>query len=50
VILSNGLWQRRFASDPAIIGKTMLLDGKKYDIVGAVGREESCAEHGAPTT
>src|SRR5271165_1686235 len=34
VILSNGLWQRRFASDPAIIGKTMLLDGKKYDIVG----------------
>ena len=39
VILSNGLWQRRFGSDPAIIGKTMLLDGKKYDIVGVAGRE-----------
>jgi putative ABC transport system permease protein len=38
-ILSNGLWQRRFASDPAIIGKTMLLDGKRYDIVGVAGRE-----------
>jgi putative ABC transport system permease protein len=38
-ILSNGLWQRRFASDPAIVGKTMLLDGKKYDIVGVAGSE-----------
>jgi len=38
-ILSHGLWQRRFASDPSIIGKTMLLDGKKYDIVGVAGRE-----------
>src|SRR6516164_5494943 len=27
VILSNGLWQRRFGSDPAVVGKTMLLDG-----------------------
>ena len=39
VILSNGLWQRRFGSDPAVVGKTMLLDGKKYDIVGVAGRE-----------
>src|SRR5215472_13771629 len=29
VILSNGLWQRRFGSDPAVVGKTMLLDSKK---------------------
>jgi putative ABC transport system permease protein len=39
VILSNGLWQRRFAADPAIVGKTMLLDGKRYDIVGVAGKE-----------
>jgi putative ABC transport system permease protein len=39
VILSRGLWQQRFGSDPAIIGKTMLLDGKKYDIVGIAGRD-----------
>jgi len=38
-VLSYGLWQRRFASDPSIIGKTMLLDEKKYDIVGVAGRE-----------
>jgi putative ABC transport system permease protein len=39
VILSSGLWQRRFASDPAIIGKTMQIDGKKCDIVGVTSRE-----------
>jgi len=39
VILSHGLWQQRFGSDPVIIGKTMLLDGKKYDIVGIAGRD-----------
>jgi putative ABC transport system permease protein len=39
VILSHGLWQQRFGSDPAIIGKAMLLDGKKYDIVGIAGRD-----------
>jgi putative ABC transport system permease protein len=38
-ILSNGLWQRRFASDPAIVGKTIVLDGKTYDVVGVAGRE-----------
>ena len=39
VILSHGLWQQRFGSDPAIIGKTMLLDGKKYNIVGVASRD-----------
>jgi putative ABC transport system permease protein len=39
VVLSHGLWQQRFGSNPAIIGKTMLLDGKKCDIVGIAGRD-----------
>lgn len=39
VILSNGLWKRRFASDPAIIGKNILLNGQRYDIVGVAGQE-----------
>jgi putative ABC transport system permease protein len=38
-ILSYGLWERRFAGDPAVIGRTMLLDGKRYDIVGVAGPE-----------
>jgi putative ABC transport system permease protein len=34
VILSDRLWKDRFASSPQIIGKTMLLDGVDYTIVG----------------
>ena len=39
VILSYGLWQRRFASDPNILGKTVQLNGATYDIVGVMGKE-----------
>jgi putative ABC transport system permease protein len=34
VILSHGLWQRRFGSDPNLVGKTVLLDGLSYLVVG----------------
>src|SRR5688572_1463833 len=34
VILSQGLWQRRFGSDRNIVGKTVLLDGRSYVVVG----------------
>lgn len=33
-ILSYGQWQRRFGGDPAILGKTLTLDGNDYAIVG----------------
>jgi predicted permease len=36
VVLTNGLWQRRYASDPAIIGKTILLDAQKYTVIGVL--------------
>lgn len=36
VILTNGLWKRRFGSDPNILNKTMLLDGNSYKIVGVL--------------
>jgi len=35
-IISEGLWQRRFGSDPAAIGKTLLLDGEGYQVVGVM--------------
>jgi predicted permease len=35
-ILSNGLWQRRFGGDSGIIGKDILLDDKKYTVVGVM--------------
>ena len=34
VILSNTLWQRRFGSDPAQVGKQVTLDGRNYTVVG----------------
>ena len=34
VIISESLWRRRFQSDPAIIGRKILLDGKPHDIIG----------------
>ena len=36
VILSHGLWQRRFGSDPLIVGKTATLSGNPYTIVGVL--------------
>jgi putative ABC transport system permease protein len=39
VILSHPLWVQRFGSDPGIVGKTILLDGKKYDVVGVAGKQ-----------
>jgi len=37
IVLSNGLWQRRFGSDPAIVGKTLALGGEPYTVIGVLG-------------
>ena len=34
IVLSHRLWQRRFASDPAIAGKAITLSGHPYTVVG----------------
>ncbi len=34
VVLSDGLWRRRFGHDPATLGTTLVLDGKSYRVVG----------------
>ena len=35
-ILSHALWKRRFASDPKIVGKKILLDGLPFTVVGVM--------------
>jgi predicted permease len=36
VILSHKIWRDRFASDPAVVGKFMQLDGEQHAIVGVM--------------
>src|SRR5215471_559518 len=36
VVLSQGLWKRRFGSDPSVIGRTMQLSGDPYVIIGVL--------------
>jgi predicted permease len=37
VLISEGLWRRRFAQDPNITSKTLLVGGDPHPIVGVVG-------------
>jgi putative ABC transport system permease protein len=34
VVMSHGLWQRRFAGDPAIVGKTITLNRQPFSVIG----------------
>ena len=34
VVLSHGLWRRRFGGDPSVVGHSMEIDGARYQIVG----------------
>ncbi|MGA9887452.1 MAG: ABC transporter permease [Candidatus Acidiferrales bacterium] len=36
VLISAGLWQRKFGSAPDIIGKTIIMNGDGYTVVGVV--------------
>src|SRR5262245_32124267 len=36
VILSNGYWQRRFGSDPGVIGRVVTIDSKPRAVIGVM--------------
>jgi putative ABC transport system permease protein len=33
-LLSHGLWQRRYAGDPRLLGQAIIIDGKSYTVIG----------------
>ncbi|HUY80442.1 MAG TPA: ABC transporter permease [Acidobacteriaceae bacterium] len=38
VVISYGLWQRRFGGDPNIVGKSVSLGNEPYTILGVIGK------------
>ena len=46
VLISQQLWNTRFAGDPHILGKTISLDGDPYTIIGVVAYDRAWEEWG----
>ncbi len=40
VIISHGLWERKFGGDPGILGKSLILNDQPYTIVGVAPPSE----------
>jgi len=36
VLLSDGLWRRRFGSDPSVVGRTVSFNGNAFEIIGVL--------------
>src|SRR6185503_7877562 len=36
VLIDHGLWQERFGGDPAIVGRSIVLDGQSTQVVGVL--------------
>ena len=39
VVIGHGLWQRRFGSDPGIVGRKIQLNGESFTVVGVLPRD-----------
>jgi predicted permease len=39
VVIGHSLWRRMFASDPAVLGETLILNARKHTIVGVAQRD-----------
>ena len=46
VILGYGLWQRRYAGDPNIVGRTVTIDLEPYTVIGVMPRGFAFPERG----
>jgi putative ABC transport system permease protein len=46
VILSHGLWQRRFGSNPKVVGAVVRLNGESHTVVGVLPRHYRLGVYG----
>ena len=38
VVISHALWQRRYESDPRVVGRTVVMNDGKYEVIGVAPR------------
>jgi putative ABC transport system permease protein len=48
VVLSHGFWSRRYAADPQIVGKTILLGGDPFEVLGVLSNNFDFRDFGPP--
>ncbi len=48
IVLSHGFWQRQFGADPAIVGRTVILNHQALTVIGVLPREFRGTELKAP--
>ena len=48
VILSHGLWQRRFGSNPRVMGQVVRLNGESYTVIGVMSSNYRIGVYGGP--
>ena len=48
-VLSHGTWMRRYGGDPGVIGRTLILNGQPYEVIGVLARSFSLPREVMPT-
>jgi predicted permease len=47
-VLTHGMWSRHFGRDPHVIGKSVLINGQTYEIVGVLPQSFSLSQEVVP--
>jgi predicted permease len=48
-VLSYGMWARRYGNDPHILGKSIIINGKSYEVVGILPKSFALPREVLPT-